>query len=460
MTLSRAQPGSFRDPHGFVFLRDGEIFRQVNKVHLAAYTLLTDSGLYKTLVDEGLLLEHRPAPLSHSLTDEAALILKPDLVPFISYPFEWCFGQLRDAALATLRIQKLALDHGLSLRDASAFNIQFYNGRPVLIDLTSLGIYPVGQPWVAYRQFCQHFLAPLALTSYHDLRVGRLSASYLDGIPLDLASSLLPWHSRVRPGLLTHIHLHAKARSADGRTKADHSGSRSFSERSMRGLVESLISTVGRLSCRLPKDGWVTYEAGKVVYEKSAAEHKVVLVRDLVEKHHPQVVWDLGANTGEYSAIAAEVADLVISLDYDAATIERSYARLTDSALRNVLPLVSDLTNPTPALGWANRERSSLSQRGPADLGLALALVHHLAIGANIPFEQIAEYFSQVCRALIIEFVPKSDSMVHKLLAFREDIFTGYSEQHFEESFGRWFSIEERHSLPDSQRIIYFMKRR
>lgn len=434
------------------------LYRQVNRVHLDDYTHLMDSGLYRRLADEGLIQPHEPADLSVALTDEAAVVLRPQLVPFISYPYEWCFGQLRDAAITTLEIQRLALDYGMSLRDASAFNIQFVGNRPVLIDLTSLGLYRTNQPWVAYRQFCQHFLAPLALMAYRDPSLSSLLACNLDGIPLQLAANLLPWRAKLRPAMFMHLHLHSKSRP-----RAESGGSRSsqpFTERSMRGLIEGLAAAVGKTRYSLPETGWVAYEAGKDVYNQAASKEKMRLVEELIGRHRPGVVWDLGANTGEYSRIAAGEADLVVSLDYDPATIENSYRNLSTSRSANIVPLVCDLTNPTPALGWSNRERMSLVERGPADMGMALALVHHLAIGANVPFSLQAEFFGALCRTMVVEFVPKSDPMVHKLLAFREDIFTDYDKPAFEVSFTKRFVIEEEYQLPESERILYYMTRR
>jgi hypothetical protein len=457
LSKGRQHPASFRDPNGFVFTRGGSIYRQVNKPHRDAYHRLMDSGLYQRLVDERLMLPHEPVSMSLALDENAVAVLQPETVPFISYPYEWCFGQLKSAALATLKIQKISLDYGMSLRDASAFNIQFVHGAPSLIDLTSLGLYPAGSPWVAYRQFCQHFLAPLALMAGCDLRLGAMLACHLDGIPLDLASRMLGGRGRLRPGLLMHLHLHSKTRTSA--SQGEDRPPRQFTEHAMRGLVEGLISTVEATSCDLPKSGWVAYEAGKDVYNRAAIEHKMRLVRDLMERHRPRVVWDFGANTGDYSLIAAESAELVVSLDFDAAAVERLYRTVEKSGQTNLVPLVCDLTNPTPALGWANGERSSLIERGRADLGMALALVHHLAIGANIPFGHMADLFASTCRQLIIEFVPRSDPMVDALLAFREDVFGWYDEANFEASFKDRFTISEKEQLADSGRTIYFMTR-
>ncbi len=204
-------PGSFRDPNGFIFYRGQTLFRQVQRLYQPHYDQLMQSGLYEALVNAGLLIPHVEEHVDIALKTGAYRVLRPEPLPFISYPYEWCFSQLRDAALATLQIQMEALRFGMSLKDASAYNIQFRNGKPLLIDTLSFEKYEAGKPWVAYRQFCQHFLAPLALMSYTDIRLGQLLRVHLDGIPLDLTSRLLPCNTKLRMGLLTHIHLHGAA---------------------------------------------------------------------------------------------------------------------------------------------------------------------------------------------------------------------------------------------------------
>ena len=206
-----AHNASFRDPSGFLFTRDGVLYRQVNQVYAEDYRKLMDSGLYAKLVKAGLLIPHTEVDIEPANKKLAFKVLCPEYVPFISYPYEWSFGQLKDAALATLSIQKRALKAGMVLKDASAYNIQFQRGKPTLIDTLSFEIYQEGEPWVAYRQFCQHFLAPLALMAYQDVRLSQLLRVYIDGIPLDLASELLPARTRWNLGLATHIHLHARA---------------------------------------------------------------------------------------------------------------------------------------------------------------------------------------------------------------------------------------------------------
>jgi hypothetical protein len=455
------EPGSFRDPSGFIFYRDNTLYRQVQTSYKPDYDLLMESGLYRSLVDAGLLVSHIEEPVNAGLSEDGYRILRPEQVPFISYPYEWCFSQLRDAALATLRVQKEALKFGMSLKDASAYNIQFAAARPVHIDTLSFERYEKGQPWVAYRQFCQHFLAPLALMSRTDIRLGKLLCMHLDGIPLDLASRLLPRISWLDPGLLVHIHLHGAAQKKyEGQTG---SGSRardgSVSQMALLGLIDSLETVVTKLTWRPSGTTWAEYYSN-TNYSDMAMAGKQRMVAEMIETvtPPPRMVWDLGANTGAFSRLASERGANTIAWDIDPGAVEKNYLECRAVGETRMLPLLEDLFNPSPDLGWALRERRSLVRRGPADLVLALALVHHLAIGNNVPLDRIAEFFQSIGAWLIVEFVPKSDSQVQRLLSSRKDIFVGYSREGFEKDFSRFFEIVRSASVPDSERTLYFMR--
>ena len=451
------EAGSFRDPAGFVFQRDGVLYRQVNRSFETKFAAVRASGLFDGLARERLLVPHQEVGPEHAAGPEAVAVLRPERIGFVSYPYEWSFGQLKDAALLTLAVQERALERGFTLRDASAYNVQFSGGRPILIDTLSLEPREEGAPWLAYRQFCEHFLVPLLLMSRVDIGCGSLLRAHLDGIPLELGSRLLPWHSRLRPGTLMHVHLHAAAQ----RRYADTSPSvrvksRPIGKTAAIGLVHSLRGAIARLTWEPSGTEWAEYTR-QHNYSDSAVASKRELVARLLRSSRPRLVWDLGANTGEYSRVAREVAEAVVAFDIDPAAVERNYRTVRASNERGILPLLADLANPSPALGWAHRERRSLEQRGPADALLALALVHHLAIGRNVPLERIAEYFARLGRALVIEFVPKSDTQVQRLLRSREDVFADYHREGFEAAFGRHFRIEAAEPVTGSERMMYAM---
>lgn len=452
---------SFRDPSGFVFKENGQLFRQINKYYRDDYGLLISSGLYDELVSKKLLIPHAEVK-GKKLADQAYKIIKPEIVPFISYFYEWSFGQLKDAAMLTLEIQKTALKFGMSLKDASAFNIQFVNGKPILIDTLSFEKYEGGKPWVAYKQFVEHFLAPLALMSYVDVRLGRLGELFLNGIPVDLASSMLPLKSRLNLRLLFHIFAHASSqRKYSDKSLSKNIKDRKFSKGALLGLLDNLEGAVKSLKWTSSGTQWEDYyEEDKNNYVSSSFRHKGELVKKFIKEIKPQTVWDLGANTGFFSKIAASLNTSVMAFDIDYGAVEKNYQDCKKIGEKNILPLFLDLTNPASSVGWEGKERLSLFDRGPADLIMALALIHHLSIPHNIPFPYLAETFSKLGNYLIVEFIDKDDSQVQILLANRKDIFIDYNQIHFEKEFEKYFKVLERVSIKGSKRTLYLMKKK
>lgn len=451
--------GSFRDPSGFVFVRDGILFRQVNQVYRADFDVLSTSGLLPALWDRGLLVRHEEVDLSLAAAPGAYKVLKPDRVPFIAYPYEWAFSAYRDAAVATLEIQIEALKYGLTLKDASAYNIQFVDGKPVFIDTLSFERYSPGTPWIAYRQYCQHFLAPVALMSRRDVRLSTLMKGFIDGVPLDVASSLLGAGSRWSLGLLVHIHAHARSqrRHAAGARK-EKSGGRApqVSKVGLQGILENLLGTVKRLKWNAVGTEWADYYTF-TNYTDEAFEAKHAIVKRILSDASPRSVWDLGANNGVFSRLASRRGIPTVAFDVDPAAVEKNYLQIRNDGEENLLPLLQDLTNPSPAIGWANAERDALAERGPVDMVLVLALIHHLAISNNVPLGNIAAFLASLCRHLVIEFVPKEDSQVQKLLSSRKDIFDLYTQVGFESAFEAHFEIREKVLIPGSRRTLYWM---
>ncbi len=453
------QAASFRDPGGFLFTREGVLYRQVNTCGREDYDRLLQSGLYARLTADHLLIPHLEVNEAPEDPASAFLVIRPERVGFISYPYEWCFSQLKAAGLATLKIQKTALEYGLSLKDASAYNIQFHQGRPILIDSLSFEVYAEGKPWTAYRQFCQHFVAPLALMAYRDIRLNQLLRVYLDGVPLDLAGRLLPWRTRLMPPLLLHIHLQAAAqkRYAD-RALDQKTAARPVSRVGLLGLIDSLETCLRGLKLPPMRTEWGDYYAS-TNYTLAAQDEKATLVRAFLERIQPEVVWDLGANTGRYSRLASERGISTLAFDLDAGAVEANYLRCVADQEAHLLPLGLDLTNPSPDLGWRNHERASLHARANADAILALALIHHLAIGNNVPLAELARFFSDLGEWLIVEFIPKNDTQVQKLLETRKDIFADYTVQGFEAAFRTQYQIEQIQPLHESARVLYLMRR-
>jgi hypothetical protein len=451
-------PGSFRDPSGFLFWRGGKIYRQVNNFYRENYDQLMSSGLYKALADAHFLIAHEEVDMEPVEPDKAYRTIRPEMIPFVSYPYEWSFSQLKAAAMVTLEIQKKALEYDMSLKDGSAYNIQFAEGKALLIDTLSFEKYRQCQPWVAYGQFCRHFLVPLSLMSYRDIRLGSLLRNYIDGIPVDMADALLPFRTRFRFSLLAHIHLHAKSQKVFAR-RTVKKGEHRMSRFSLLGIIDSLESAVRKLKWRPTGTEWADYY-DQMNYTCDAFDQKKRLVAEFINSVNPKSVWDLGANDGLFSRIASDRGIQTVSFDIDPAAVEKNYLEAVQKGERKILPLLLDLTNPSPGIGWENEERQSLIERGPADMVMALALIHHLAITNNVPFNRIAAFLSRICKWLIIEFVPKGDSKVQQLLASREDIFTAYTQNDFEKDFAESFTITSCVKIAGSERILYLMRKK
>lgn len=452
---------SFRDPSGFVYFKDKQIYRQINQSYRDQYEHLMSSGLYDSLVKNHLLVSHEEIKDGTQDIEKSYKRIRPHQISYISYPFEWSFSQWKDAALCTLNIQKIALKHGMILKDASAYNIQFHKGKPVFIDTLSFEFYKEGNPWVAYRQFCQHFIAPLALMAYSDIRLSQLFKIYIDGIPLDLASKLLPMKTWLKYSLLTHIHLHARSQNiyadAGGKNRALIS-SPHISRRGFEALMESIESSVKNINWKLLVSEWGEYYSA-TNYQDAAKLHKESLLVEFLQELPEKTthLHDLGANNGHFSRIAEKLGYRVIAQDIDPVAVEKNYLHGKQVGEYAILPLLQDLTNPSGAIGWALQERDSFVQRCQNETVLALALIHHLAISNNVPLDKLADFFSSVAKFLIIEFVSKEDSQVKRLLSTREDVFPDYNIDGFEKAFLVHYRVVRKEKINDSQRILYLL---
>lgn len=452
--------GSFRDPSGQVFEKDDRILRTINNCYSDHWDHAVNSGLLLKAAKRNQVPAFAECPPPPS----AWKCLEVEKIPFISYPYEWCFSQLKDSALLTLELLSDALEKGMILKDASAYNVQFCGSKPVFIDLLSLEIWQQGAPWQAYRQFCMHFLAPLALSSYLGLWCNNLSRLWIDGTPLPYACSLLPFRTRFRPGLALHLfaHAHMEQRHADARISAAKARDVRLSKKSLHNLVISLQNTIASVKLPKHKTQWADYYED-TNYSEEASTAKLAIVERVSAEHKGRLAVDLGANTGLFSRILAQNFTQVLAVDVDPLAVERHYLSLKMNGLGNIIPLVIDLSNPSPSLGWACEERDSFQQRCNANFVMALALIHHLVIAAGIPLQQVAAFFASLLPSggnLLIEFVPKEDSQVQRLLAAREDVFPEYTLDTFRKIFSCTFLEEALFALPDSLRTIVCFRKR
>jgi len=451
-----AHPSSYRDPSGFIFERDGVIYRQVNLSFKTEFDHFIETGCYNALIKQGLLIPHQEINENLTGSSEYYKTLRPESIPFISYPYEWSFDMLKDAALLTLDVLKTAMDHGMMLKDATPYNVQWYKGKMIFIDTLSFVKYEE-KPWIAYRQFCEQFLAPLLLMHYTKTSLYQLQLAWTDGIPLHEASKLLPFRSRFSLHVFLHIHLHSKvSRREAGRTNK----ATIFSSQKMQNLITSLTLLINKLRAPVQPSNWQHYYA-EAETRSTYLDSKKELVKDwIAQLKDISTAADLGANDGVFSRIAAQQGLTVLAADGDPYCVNTMYLDLKRSQEKNVQPLIMDLASPSPATGLNNQERDSFIQRLKPDLILALAVVHHLAIGRNIPLAHIARFFSATRHYLIIEFVPKEDSKVQLLLANKPDIYEHYSIDDFKNIFGAFFIIEKQELIAQSGRTLFLLRKK
>jgi len=412
------------------------------------------SGLYKHLLKKRQIIEHREIAENLTQTGDWFMTLQPELVPHISYPYEWCFEQLRDAALFTLQVLRTSLEYGMVLKDATPFNVQFSNGRPVLIDTLSFDHYHPQQPWIAYRQFCQFFLFPLYLEYYLRSDVQRILSTYINGIPVDITARLLPVKSKISIGVWLHVYLQ---NTTMGGEKNNRAATR-FNKKKLLNLVSHLESILTRFPHDRPiKTEWSNYYS---ILGKDYLHQKERIFLAFCRNIEAASALDLGCNDGYFSRLLASAGMNVVAVDTDSRCISRLYNSTRKEGIGNILPLVVDISNPSPAIGFNNQERASFHERIQTDLVVALALIHHLVIGKNISLELVAGWLKQIAPNLIIEFIPKEDEKVKMMLASRPDTFPDYDEHHFENYFSQHFIIQEKAAIPGTLRFLYRMQRK
>jgi len=460
-TSAGLEPGSFRDPESRVFYADGQVFRSLSKEGLEDFEALAASGL---LDDARIVRTERAddaAGLEQLLAKETAAVLRHELIPFVSYPYEWTFSMLKDAALVQLDLLLAALDHELVLKDSSPYNMQWRGARPVFVDVGSFERLREGEPWVGYRQFCMLYLYPLLLQSAKGVPFHAWLRGSIDGIAPAQMRGLSSFRDRLRRGWLTNVFLHARLeqRYGDrgGEVKRDVKRA-GFNKQILLANVRKMKKLVERLEWSPPEGVWVAY-GERNSYTDDDARRKDEFVRDVSSSRHWPLVWDIGCNNGRYSRIAAEGAKTVVAVDADQGPVELLYRELRDQGDERILPLTMNLADPSPGLGWRGLERKAMPERGKPDLVLALALVHHVAISANVPVKEFVDWLASLGCSLVIEFPTREDPMVQKLLAPKRDgLHPDYELGFFERCLGEAFEVERSERLESGTRVLYFAR--
>lgn len=454
------EAGSFRDRTGRIFYRGDDVLRGLTEKALPEWQALRSTRFFPRLVQEGKIVATEQAEPAPALPGGWAAVLRHERIPFISYPYEWCFGMLRQAALLQLELIEAALAEDLSLKDATPYNVQWRGCRPVFIDVLSFYRLQPGEPWVGYRQFCELFLNPLLLEAYKGVPFQPWLRGSLEGIPPRDLLALLGARDLLRRGVLTHVWLHARSQArydeaAQSRDVKRELASAGFRKELIRANVRGLARLVEGLSLPERRSAWAGYGEDPG-YAGADREEKERFVREAVAHERWGLTWDLGANTGVYSRIAAEGSDYVVALEGDARAVERLFAEGSSK----VLPLVCNLADPSPARGWRGRERKDLPERGLPDLVLCLALIHHLVIGANLRLAEVLDWLAGLGRFLVIELVTRDDVRVQGLLRHRDDLYEDYDLPVFEKELAVSFEVLRRLPLPSGRRILYFARSR
>lgn len=464
MSSEGFDPASFRDRDARVFHRDGEIYRALSSRALEDWRSCSSQPFFRELVEQRKIVRSAESDVPPPAGQWAA-VLRHEQIPFISYPYEWPFSMLRDAALLHLEILDRALAADLTLKDATAYNIQWTGALPAFIDVTSFERQRPGDPWAGYRQFCQHFLYPLFLQVYRNVDFQPLLRGFLDGIPAAHAARMLTvtFRDLLRRGIFAHVYLAAKAERAFSDTAVEvryELQSAGFGTAMIRANLRGLTKTIRSLQWRHPKSTWSSY-AGNLPYSERDVQQKRQFVDEAAASARPQLAWDLGCNNGEFSRILAARGAYVVAVDVDHVTVDRLYRELREERSRTILPLVLDLADPSSDRGWAGRERASFLRRGRRpDLILALALVHHLCLSGNVPMAQIIDLFAEVGGDLVIEFVHRNDPMVERLLRNKRDNYADYDQEAFELLLREKYSVVRRLALESGTRTLYFANRR
>ncbi|MFY1702566.1 methyltransferase domain-containing protein [Micromonospora sp. WMMA1923] len=462
--LARIEPASFRDPGNQVFHAGAQVLRGLDAQSARHWHALAATDFFPTLLAEGKVcgteaVDPTRVPDGHRW----AAVLRHERIPFVSHPYEWSSAMLRDAALLHLEILLRALPAGFTTKDGSAYNLQFQGAGPVFIDVGSFEPVRDGEPWAGYRQFCQTLLYPLLLTAHLGWDFRPLLRAQVDGVEPEQMRRLFTGTRRLLPGVPTHVHLHGamQARNAASSTSDVRAQLRAagYSRDLALATVRGLQRLVRRLDRPPTASHWAHYQRTCGYTDADRAGKERFVETALTAAGRPRLVLDLGANDGRYARVAARHADYVVAVEQDPEVVDTLYRALRADDERRILPLVMDLADPSPGGGWRGVERAGFAARAAADVVLALAVVHHLALGRNVPLPAVLDWLADCCAPggrLVVEFVHPGDPMARRLLANKPDgLFPDYRRETFEALLTSRFRLERQLDLPSGTRTLY-----
>ena len=464
--MNHVEAGSFRDRNGRIVYQDGQIFRLISQSAKDNWDLLGSTGLAEQLMQSGQLVRTTEIGLEElraavdQIPGSWVSALRHERIRTISYAYEWSFSMLKDAALLQLELLASALEKGIILKDATPYNIQWSGVSPVFIDTPSFEPHVETEPWVAYRQFCELFLYPLMLQAYRGISLNQMLRSSIDGIEPSTANQMFSFRDRFRPGVFTHVFLQSKMQGSLASKQSDTRGElrrAGFNRELIKANVKGLQKLVRKLCWQAKGTEWADYSEFHN-YSDQDHQQKEQFVAAVCESLKPAMVWDLGANTGQFSRIAAAHADYVVAADIDPVAVEKHYQYLKLKGMENILPLVMNLADPSPNWGWRGTERTDLATRSKPELTLCLALIHHVVITANIPMSDFIDWLADLESDLMIEYVSREDEQVKKLLLNKHDQYEDYDQTLMISCLEHRFNIDHSLTLGSGLRTLYFAK--
>jgi hypothetical protein len=453
----RRHPSSYRDPSGFVYQENGVFYRQINPVYFKEYKAARSSGVYQKLFDKKWLIPHAEIG-----SDEEKIIILPEQLDFITYPYEWSFNQYKHAAQLTLRIQIFLLENNFSLKDASAFNVSFHKGKAIFIDTLSIERYKENTPWRALKQFNEHFFGPLLLAQKHGSTFLKTLQHSINGIELSEVKRQLPFTSRFHPIIYSHIHLLSKS---DGKKPTENNDEKNISL-SKISQIKMLKALEQHIDAMISKENteWSSYY-DEINYKEASFQIKKKLIKQWCDEIKATKIIDLGGNDGTFAKELLDQASQIIVSDIDQPAIDQCYLNQLKSREHRLIPIVCDLMQPSPSIGFHNTERDSFTSRVinfKPNVAMALALIHHITLTGNVPFEMSASYFAKLSQYLIIEFPDRKDSWVEFILDSKRDarhLFDDYSISAFAKAYQQHFKLIKSEKIEGTERTLFLFER-
>jgi len=451
--VHRADPGSFRDPASHVVFEGDRVLRLLDQRGLDGWNALSNTKFFERATGDGRLIESK---LVDSPDGGSAAALEHPKVPFISYPYEWTFSMLKDAALLQLDLLAEALADGITIKDATPFNIQFVDGRPVFIDIGSFEEYAAGEPWIGYRQFTRQFLFPLMLRAEAGVPFQPWLRGNPEGPTAGDVRRLLGFWQRLKPANLMHVSLQARMEERmSGAAVRNELKTAGFSADLILANVKKLRKLVDGFTWSGSGEGWIEYQS--CTHVGRDRESKGAFLRQALDTHRPGRVLDMGANDGHFSKLAAESGAVAIAVDGDEPVLDALYRQGSRVSI-----VLTDLTNPSPSQGWAGEERPGLIARAQPDLVVAYGLIHHLIYTASIPPPAVIEWLAGLGCPVVVEFVAAEDEMVAKLTAnkMEAELHPGRTQSDFETLVAPHFETLATESLGNGTRALYSLQPR